>query len=113
MLWIKSGIENPSKSEVIGRCGGDEKSKWPHIFDSTITCTTNADTFPIDLYAYWDDNAVVAETFKVTPEVCSILTNVCILQSLFISQSQIRYQQYELEQEFLMAHLKFHKILIG
>ena len=25
MLWIKSGIENPSKSEVIGRCGGDEK----------------------------------------------------------------------------------------
>ena len=25
MLWIKSGIENPSKSKVIGRCGGDEK----------------------------------------------------------------------------------------
>ena len=25
MQWIKSGIENPSKSEVIGRCGGDEK----------------------------------------------------------------------------------------
>ena len=25
MCWIKSGIENPSKSEVIGRCGGDEK----------------------------------------------------------------------------------------
>ena len=25
MLWIKSGIENPSKSEVIGCCGGDEK----------------------------------------------------------------------------------------
>ena len=23
MLWIKSGIENPLKSEVIGRCGGD------------------------------------------------------------------------------------------
>ena len=23
---MKSGIENPSKSEVIGRCGGDEKS---------------------------------------------------------------------------------------
>ena len=29
MLWIKSGIENPSKSEVIGRCGGDEKNEWP------------------------------------------------------------------------------------
>ena len=27
MLWIKSGIENPSKSEVIGRCGGDEKKR--------------------------------------------------------------------------------------
>ena len=26
MLWIKSGIENPSKSEVIGRCGGDKKN---------------------------------------------------------------------------------------
>ena len=26
MQWIKSGIENPSKSEVIGRCGGDEKT---------------------------------------------------------------------------------------
>ena len=23
---IKSGIENPSKSEVIGRCGGDKKT---------------------------------------------------------------------------------------
>ena len=26
MYWIKSGIENPLKSEVIGRCGGDEKT---------------------------------------------------------------------------------------
>ena len=25
MKWIKSGIENRSKSEVIGCCGGDEK----------------------------------------------------------------------------------------
>ena len=25
LYWIKSGIENPSKSEVIGRCGGDGK----------------------------------------------------------------------------------------
>ena len=23
-----SGMENPSKSEVIGRCGGDEKNEW-------------------------------------------------------------------------------------
>ena len=27
MLWIKSGIENPSKSVIIGRCGGDEKTR--------------------------------------------------------------------------------------
>jgi len=27
MKWIKSGIGNPSKSEVIGRCGGDEKTE--------------------------------------------------------------------------------------
>jgi len=26
MKWIKSGIEDPSKSEVIGRCDGDEKT---------------------------------------------------------------------------------------
>ena len=26
MLWIKSGIENSSQSEVIDRCGGDEKT---------------------------------------------------------------------------------------
>jgi len=30
MLWIKSGIENPSKSEAIGRCGGDEKPPNDH-----------------------------------------------------------------------------------
>ena len=29
MLWIKNGMENPSKSEVIGRCGGDENTDWP------------------------------------------------------------------------------------
>ena len=26
MQWIKSGIEKPLKSEVIDRCGGDEKT---------------------------------------------------------------------------------------
>ena len=26
MQWITSGIENPSKLEVIGRCGRDEKT---------------------------------------------------------------------------------------
>ena len=30
MLWIKSGIENPSKSEAIGRCGGDENKTNNH-----------------------------------------------------------------------------------
>ena len=36
MLWIKSGIENPSKSEVIGRCGRDEKTEWPHGTDKKV-----------------------------------------------------------------------------
>ena len=27
MSLITSGIENPSKSGVIGRCGGDEKTR--------------------------------------------------------------------------------------
>ena len=27
MSWIKSGIENPSKSEFISRCGGYEKKR--------------------------------------------------------------------------------------
>ena len=27
MEWIRSGIENLSKSEVIGHCGGDEKTR--------------------------------------------------------------------------------------
>ena len=30
---MKSGIENPSKSEVIGRCGEDEKTEWPRRTD--------------------------------------------------------------------------------
>ena len=27
---MKSGIENPSKSEVIGHCGGEEKTPNDH-----------------------------------------------------------------------------------
>jgi len=30
-IWYK----NPSKSEVIGRCGGDEKTEWPHRTDKS------------------------------------------------------------------------------
>ena len=37
MLWIKSGIENPSTSEVIGRCGEDEKTEWPRRTDKSRT----------------------------------------------------------------------------
>ena len=28
---------NPSKSEVIGRCGGDDKNKWPSRTDKSRT----------------------------------------------------------------------------
>ena len=34
---IKSGIENHSKSEVIGLCGGDEKNEWPRGTDKSRT----------------------------------------------------------------------------
>ena len=33
---IKSGIENPSKLEVIGRCGRDEKNAWPRRTDKSF-----------------------------------------------------------------------------
>jgi len=37
MQWIKSGIENPSNSEVIGCCCGDEMTVWPRITDKSRT----------------------------------------------------------------------------
>ena len=37
MGWIKSGIENPSKSEVIGHCGGDEKLN-DHAEPTKVEC---------------------------------------------------------------------------
>ena len=30
-IWYR----NPSKSEVIGRCGGDEKPEWPRRTDKS------------------------------------------------------------------------------
>ena len=41
MYWIKSGIENPLKSEVIGRCGGDEKTEWPRRTDKKSNAKKN------------------------------------------------------------------------
>ena len=32
-IWYR----NPSKSEVIGRCGGDEKNEWPRRTDKSRT----------------------------------------------------------------------------
>jgi len=40
MYWIKSGIENPSKPEVIDRCGGDGKTECPRITDTSRTLKT-------------------------------------------------------------------------
>ena len=37
MKWIQSEMENPRKSEVIGRCGGDEKNEWPRRTDKSRT----------------------------------------------------------------------------
>ena len=32
-IWYR----NPSKSEVIDRCGGDEKTEWPRRTDKNCT----------------------------------------------------------------------------
>jgi len=32
-IWYR----NPSQSEVIGRCDGDEKTEWPHRTDKSRT----------------------------------------------------------------------------
>jgi len=34
----KNWYRNPSKSEVIGCCGGDEKTEWPRRTDKFYTC---------------------------------------------------------------------------
>ena len=36
-IWYR----NPSKSEVIGRCGGDEKTEWPRITDNKSNAKKN------------------------------------------------------------------------
>ena len=36
-IWYR----NPSKSEVIGRCGGDEKTEWPRKTDKSRTLNKN------------------------------------------------------------------------
>ena len=54
MLWIKSGIENPSKSDVIGRCGDDEKNEWPRRTDKSQTLKTKQKTKKIMLSQYFN-----------------------------------------------------------
>ena len=36
---------NPSKSEVIGRCGGDEKTVWPRRTDKSRTLKNKTTQF--------------------------------------------------------------------
>ena len=36
-IWYR----NPSKSEVIGRCGGDEKTEWPRRTDKKSNAKKN------------------------------------------------------------------------
>ena len=38
---------NPSKSEVIGRCGGDEQTKWPRRTDKSRTLTLGRKTHTV------------------------------------------------------------------
>ena len=40
----KYWYRNPSKSEVIGRCGGDEKTEWPRRTGKSRTLKKNKNT---------------------------------------------------------------------
>jgi len=53
-IWYR----NPSKSEVIGCCGGDEKNEWPRKTDKSRTLknypkkmyhNTSLQTFPLHI----------------------------------------------------------------
>ena len=66
---VQSGIENPSKSEVIGRCGGDEKTEWPRRTDShSLTA----------LY-------ITEDSFKDPIEGIGISWNNCYIERLNVS----------------------------
>ena len=41
-IWYR----NPSKSEVIGRCGGDEKTEWPRRTDKSQTLKRKKEKHP-------------------------------------------------------------------
>ena len=48
----KIWVENPSKSEVIGRCGGDEKTEWPRRTDKSQTLKNEHKTVE-DLFSFF------------------------------------------------------------
>ena len=45
-IWYR----NPSKSEVIGRCGGDEKTEWARRTDKSRTLKINKNEIHVDLH---------------------------------------------------------------
>ena len=58
---MQSGIENPSKSEIISRCGGDENTEWPGRTDKSRTLK-NKEKEKWLLYVYcMFDNEVINE----------------------------------------------------
>ena len=44
---------NPSKSEVIGRCGGDEKTEWPRRTDKSQTLKKSTNSWRFILIFSW------------------------------------------------------------
>ena len=47
---MKCGIETPSKWEVIGRCGGDEKTEWQRRTDKSRTLKNNIYITPLQTW---------------------------------------------------------------
>ena len=67
-IWVR----NPSKSEVIGRCGGDENTEWPRRTDKSRMLKKQKKTPTIwlsDHYCFLDkiNEAIVIVMLK-TPD---------------------------------------------
>ena len=48
-IWYR----NPSKSEVIGRCGGNEKTEWPRRTDKSRTLKKKMNTLFIYIFLFF------------------------------------------------------------
>ena len=58
-IWYR----NPSKSEVIGRCGGDEKTEWPRRTDKSQTLKIKNNNTIIGVHLSLETHMHIDKTF--------------------------------------------------